>query len=281
VVPLPHLAIGDYPFQLVRVGNRLVFPCREGTCDVDTSLTSIERLGDSWFYVPDAARRLVWLMTLDPKSPETVRALKAVRAVGLDGRVMVRSVRPPHGDWPSMAAGRGLVFQRRRAMVVWDPRTKKITRRLPDAIGWVAGWGDLLAWCAPGCGRLYVRDLGTGHTETAVPPSGFWTFCGGTDAAISPDGRWLAVPVETTKRFHRTHAHQRSAVLLVDVASGTARLIPDSSFPSHCSQETWDSSGRYLFMWGGAAVAEYRLGTRRAIRLHVHLPKAASFMAAS
>src|SRR5205807_3332619 len=126
-----------------------------------------------------------------------------------------------------------------------------------------------------------VRDLGTGHTETAVPPSGFWTFCGGTDAAISPDGRWLAVPVETTKRFHRTHAHQRSAVLLVDVASGTARLIPDSSFPSHCSQETWDSSGRYLFMWGGAAVAEYRLGTRRAIRLHVHLPKAASFMAAS
>src|SRR5437764_4108104 len=49
VVPLPHLAIGDYPFQLVRVGNRLVFPCRGGTCDIDTSLTRIERLGDSWF----------------------------------------------------------------------------------------------------------------------------------------------------------------------------------------------------------------------------------------
>src|SRR5437764_5931088 len=52
--PLPQLAGGDYPYQLVRVGKELAFACSgPATCTVNLSLQGpIHKLGDSWFFVP-------------------------------------------------------------------------------------------------------------------------------------------------------------------------------------------------------------------------------------
>ena len=52
----------------------------------------------------------VWVGLLDPASPETVRALRAVAEVTIDGVVTVGPTRPPEGRWPVAAVlGRSVV----------------------------------------------------------------------------------------------------------------------------------------------------------------------------
>ena len=68
-LPLPQVAGGDYPYQLVRVGDGLVFPCNTGTCSIDRRFRGpVRTLGDSWFFVPAPGEHRVWL-----SRSETVR----------------------------------------------------------------------------------------------------------------------------------------------------------------------------------------------------------------
>jgi len=87
----PELAPGDPPYSMVRADDALVVYGGGRTYAIDLGLESPPRdLGASWYFVPSARADRVWLMTLDPESPDTIRDLAAVREVSLDGRVARR-----------------------------------------------------------------------------------------------------------------------------------------------------------------------------------------------
>jgi hypothetical protein len=96
VSSVPELSPGDPPYRIVRAGDKLVFYSREAayTADLDTP-SMPHKLAEAWFFIPSAAPDRVWVALLDPESPETVRALRAVREITVDGRETVPDAAPP------------------------------------------------------------------------------------------------------------------------------------------------------------------------------------------
>jgi hypothetical protein len=265
---LPELAPGDPPHRIVRCGDRLVFYGGE-TYVLDPDLSSPPtKLGDSWFFIPAAEPDRVWLALLDPTSPETVRALAAVREVSVDGSVTVPPVRPPAGRWPVAAVGDVLVFEDRRGgLELWSPSTGEYTRRVPGAsLG--PSQGDLLAWCDDEGRTLHVMDVRSGSDRAIEPPEDFAAFdC--SSGAFSPDGASLAIPVLAA-------GFESSRLLaLVDVESGTAEAVGSSGVATGYVYVAWSSGGDRVFLTGGDGrlrdLLQYRLGEREAVRVPVEV----------
>ena len=171
-------------------------------------------LGASWFFLPAAAAGRVWLALLDPRSPDTVRALRGVREVTVDGRVIVgRSARPPRP--PLVALATGLVLQAER-LELWDPVTGRIVRRLPGVFP-VAGRGSLLVSCSPGCPALFVTDTRGAAGTREIKPGAAFHFVESYGGAFSPDGSAIAVAAATPDG--------QSRVAVVDLRDGVARLV--------------------------------------------------------
>jgi hypothetical protein len=173
-----------------------------------------------WFFIASAHPDRVWVALLDPRSPATVRALRAVREITVDGKVTVRDTRPPHGAWPQLAVRAGLLFGTRRGdWYLWDPTARRVVRRWAQgALGYPgAAYGDLIASCPEPCTSVRLTDVRTGVQRRAPAPRDWklriW------DSAFSPSGRTLAVPAQ---RRGRTDGPTRLA--LVDVARGQIRL---------------------------------------------------------
>jgi hypothetical protein len=115
---------------------------------------------------------------------------------------------------------------------------------------------------------MRLTNVRTGVRRDVPAPRGFrfevW------EAAFSPDGRQLAAPVR--RRGAGERAPRRLA--LVDLASGTARVVPGSRVPRGYTLVAWSASGRHVFITGGErfgarAISAYRLGTARACALQV------------
>ena len=269
VHPLAELAPGDPPYRIVRRGSELVVYGGD-TYVLDHDLRSTPRkLGDSWFFIPSAEPDRVWLAVLDPASPETVRALAAVREVSVDGRVTFPDVHPPGGRWPVAAVGDALVFEDRRGgLELWDPATGEYTRRLPGAsLG--PSQGELLAWCERDGRALHVTDVGTGDDHTVAPPKGFVAFdC--WRGTFSPDTTSLAVPVVIADGYDAARS-----LALVDLARGVAQAVGGSAVEDGYVFLAWSSGGDRVFMSGGAGhereLLQYRLGEPRAVRLPVEV----------
>lgn len=268
-VPAP-IAPGDPPYALVRTGGKLVVYGGGHTYALDLDLRSPPRdLGESWYFVPSAAEGRVWLLTLDPESPETVRDLLAAREVAVDGRVTVpTSGRPPsHGPAILAAVRNGLLYQERgRALALWNPATGELTLRLPGAFP-ADTHGNLVAWCDKRCSRFHITDAGTGE-DTAIPPGEGFRFEATYEGAFSPDGSLLALPVLTSPATNGED--NRRQVALVDVKRGTARLVEGPALADDYPLMAWSSTGDWLFFAAGAGrIMAYQPGTQSPVLLPV------------
>ncbi len=99
--------------------------------------------------MPSASEGRVWLALLDPESPETIRNLRALREVTVDGRVTVPDSGPPPCRGPTVLAAvtDGLLCQDEDGVRVWNPATGDVIRDLPGPFV-AATHGNL-----PGAGR--------------------------------------------------------------------------------------------------------------------------------
>lgn len=269
---LAELAPGDPPYRIIRRGNKLVFYGGD-TYVLDPDLGSSPRkLGDSWFFIPSARPDRVWLAILDPASPETVRALAGVHEVSsIDGSVTVPDVRPPGGRWPLAAVGDALVFEDRRGgLEIWDPVSREVTRRFPEA--WLGPThGDLLAWCDRDGRTLHVTNVTTTRDHAVAVPNGFVSFdC--RKGAFSPDAISLAVPVAVASGYQADRS-----LALIDLAAGVASAVDGSRVEAGYVFVAWSSGGDRVFISGGERykrrqLVEYRLGESRAAPLPINVP---------
>jgi hypothetical protein len=272
---LRQLAPGDPPYRIVRRGRRLVlwgFTTYVADAAFRRPLRVLARR--SWFFIPSAHPNRVWIGYVDPRSPATVRALRAVREVTASGRVTVPDVRPPGGRWPERALASGLLFSARGddAWVLWDPVTRTVLRRLPArAIGELGpAHGDLLASCSPPCRSLRLTDARTGAGHDMPAPRGFLFDLARARAAFSPGGEQLAVAVRRVGTGRRAPVR----LALVDVARGAVRLVAGSTVGAGYTVAAWSADGRHVFITGGErfesrTIAAYRLGAARARVLDV------------
>ena len=280
-VSLPELAPGDPPFHLVETGGRLVFYGGSHTYSLDLDLKGPPQdLGESWYFVPSGRDGRVWLTTLDPESPETVRDLEAVREVTVDGAVTVPETGRPPSEGPTIlaAVNDGLLFQEDNELNVWDPLAEKVAARLSGPFP-ADTHGNLVAWCRQECPKLHITDVATGH-DLAISPSQAFRFEETYDGAFSPGGALLAVPAVTSQGTHlEGHRHQ---VALIDVKAGTARLVEGSELADDYPAMAWSPSGEWLFFSaGGGRIMAYRPGSDAAIILSAQAPASFIDIAAS
>jgi hypothetical protein len=223
------------------------------------------RLGPAHLVVPSATEGRVWLLGVDCHRS----AMVGVREFTVDGQVTVDSRRRVPGTWVDAAAPEGLLVRRRRALLIWDPRSGRTVRRLAlDAV--FGGRRDLLVGCtaASDCSDVAVADATSARTVVARLPG--WRLDGGGE--LSPDGKRLAAPVRHGRRW---------GVALVDARTGEASLIRGSRTGRAYPFVAWSVSSGWLFIRGGGGrVLAYRPGAARAVRLPLRLPpEAVSFAA--
>lgn len=247
---LPELAPGDALYLLVRRGEELVFygetELGAAVYALDpTAPTSPVLIDEAWFFIPSAAENRVWLAILNESSPETVRALKAVREVTVDGVVTTDDIPPPDGRWPVAAVDAGLVFQGDQILEVWDPETQEFVDTLPGPFP-VAVWRNRIVTCGQ-CNQLNLIDLEADTRRTVDIPVGVVSV-NGYGGAFSPDGRFVAVLGLLTGG--PLTSETGLVVVLVDFEAGTTSVVPGTvaknrfTFP----QVAWSSDGEWLFM---------------------------------
>jgi hypothetical protein len=224
-----------------------------------------KRLGRAHAFVPSATAGRVWLAGVDCSR----RAMVGVRELTVDGRITFASRRRLPRGWLMAAVEGGLVLRRGRTVVVWDPRTGGIGRRLP--LQDVSDTHEsLLVGCAArsACRELTIVDAETGRTVVARRGHPYRLDAG---AQFSPDGSLVAVPAEAGRRW---------SVALVDTRDGTTRIVPGSRTGGAYPTLSWaPSSGWLFFRAGGARVKAYRPGTPRAVALPFRPPRASAPLA--
>jgi len=142
-----------------------------------------------------------------------------------------RSLRLPAGYLIEQATDRGLllapVAPRLGTMVyqLWDPAAPQASRAF-DAV--IAASTTQIAWTPPCAGRCRVQvvNLATGRRETAELPQGR----SATNAAFSPDGRYLAVELSFSNEAD--DGGQAVQLELVSTASGRLMAVPGTALSS-------------------------------------------------
>jgi hypothetical protein len=255
-----QLSCGDTPFCLIATGQHLVISNGERTLAYTPSASKhphTTQIGKGWITLPDQDPDVVWLGILDRHHNPRDTRLSAVREVDLDGHVL-RSMRPPHGQWPVESVNDGLLFQNGNHLRLWSFATHRFTTRLPGAFPADTA-GSTVASCQDPCRTYTITDLHTGSAQHIAPPAGYhWT--GGYDGQFSPDASQLALPI--TDRALRGRA---DALALVDLASGTAQVIPGSHAiePTYRAM-TWSTTGhQFFFSTKTGRVRAYTSGAKR------------------
>jgi hypothetical protein len=187
------------------------------------------------------------------------------REVSVDGQVVRRSDRRVPSGWVGAAVDDGLVLQRRRSVVVWDPDTGRVSEQA-GVDGLLATYGNRIRACAlgTGCRRSVILDLDSGaRVDVAQLPHGRLEGYG----KFSPDGTLIASPVFEKRRF--------TGVALVDTRDGSARPIPGAPATGRGFPElAWSPSSGWLFFRGpDRSVMAYLPGEPRAVRLPFRLPR--------
>ena len=232
---LPGFVSGDAQFKFFLASDYLVFRCDSGACAIDSGLAGETRtLGDAWCMAPSATEGLAWLASLDPDSPNTVRAMATVREVSQTGEVMAES-QLPSARWhcPVGAVTQGVIFQENGSLVVWDTDAGEVASRLAGPFP-AATHEDLVAWCDFQCdGGLHVSDVASDR-DIVIDGGEDWRFEETYNGAFAPDGRSLAVPVRGAGE---------SQVAIVDLDNRSVRLVPNSRLTPY-QLMTW--SGDWL-----------------------------------
>ena len=222
--------------------------------------------GSRAFFLPSARPDRVWVIDLEPGRSLVL----GVREVTVNGETTVPATRPPTPRWPLGAVRDGLLLEGDESVIVWDPRTDRIVRRLAISPGQLGpGSADVVTMCSDAyCSVLRLIDVETRARRDVDAPLNLtpepWS------GAFSPDGRMLAIPL-------RAAGQPQTAVrklALVDVASGRLAVVPGSTVPAGYTLVAWSADGRHVFLTGGdrgkhRVIVGYRLGTRTAHVLDV------------
>ena len=275
--PLSQLAPGDPPVRLVRRGDLLAAWGRSdgqyGVHLIDpANPAATTLLSPAWMFIPSAEPDRVWLGIRDPDSPDTVRALSAVREVAITGEITLPDVAPPNGWWPIAAVLDGLLFQTDDSLLLWDPTTGEDLRTLPGPFP-VATWGNRIASCTSPCDQIQLTDLDA-DTETAIEaPEGVEWF-DGYGGAFSPDGRYLAVVAAGSTGESGVGLWTQVMAVIIDVASGNAAVVEGTrqtgwDYP----HVAWTEDSEWLLFANGPALLAYQPGTDTAYIVDVQLPR--------
>jgi hypothetical protein len=249
--PELHVIAGRVVFAAVRESGTIVFSI---PLALDRRPT---RLGRAHQFVPSATPGRVWLAGTDCERSR----MGGAREMTVDGRVTVRSERRLPGQWLAGAVGAGLVVQRMRSLLVWDPRSGRTVRRLGLA-GVAATRGDLMVGCTTRsrCRDVAIADAGSARTVVARPVPRHRLDFGGK---LSPDGSLLAVPAYRQRRWR---------VAIVDTRTGASTLIRGTGLGRSYPFMAWSASSGWLFVRGhGGRISAYRPGAQRAVRLPIQV----------
>jgi hypothetical protein len=264
---LPELSPGDPPYKIVRRGDKLVlwgYTTYVLDPTADPRLRVLVR--DSLVFVPSAVPDRVWVAI---NSSDTGH-IGAIREVSVDGRVTVPDTKPPGGQLPVAALTNGLVFQLSDGRLeVWNPVTGGVVRTLTAGFP-VTSRRNLLVWCGGDCHTLHVTDVVTGKDIVVSPPPGTSGFDRGM---FSPDGETIAVAVHTGPLLEGLTT-LKSQLALVNVRTGTARIVDGTTVKGAYVFVDWSPSGDSVFITGGnqfetRTIVEYRRGADSARRLQV------------
>jgi hypothetical protein len=219
-------------------------------------------LGRSWYAIPSATDGRVWLAGMPHRNSDR---LSALREVTVGGRTTFVSRRRQPNWNITGAVGRGLVFGLSRRLVVWDPRTGRVQRRIRGASP-VAMRGNRLAWCGHAACRLAIRitNVRTGRLTLARAPRP-WRIAG--SGTFSPDAQRLAAPVWMGRR--------QRALAVADAASGRMTIIPGSRLAEGYPPLTWSADGEWLIWSAGRdGLRAWRAGSAAPLKLGVRAPRA-------
>jgi hypothetical protein len=265
---LPELSPGDPPNRIARRGNKLVlWGYTTYVLDPLADIRPKILVKDSLVFMPSAAPDRIWVGVGTDTS-----SITALREVSIDGRVTFPDTKPPIPSWPVAALDSGLVFQfPNRRLEVWNPQTGEVVRHLGAGFP-VASNRNVLAWCDGVCATLHVTHVDTGEDMEVTPPAGTSGFDRG---AFSPDGETIAVAVHTRPVLEGLTT-LRSQLALIDVRTGTARLVNGTVVKGTYAFVAWAPSGGAVFITGGnqfeeRSIVEYTLGTGTVRRLAVEV----------
>ena len=275
---MPELAAGDPPHRIAAIGDRLALWGYDiaGVPIADPSGSPAMLANNAWIFIPAAEADRIWVGYLDPESPATERALGELREIDADGNVITRGVEPPDGAWPYAELTSGLLFQGPGSVRLWNPESGRTVRTYPlqeiGDMGPVSG--DLLASCPDRCEELVLTDFAAGEQRRIQAPRGlaFVAF----EAAFSPDGATLAVPVTEAGGGRSSYSTHDRELALVSLESGETEIVPDSTVSADYVFTAWSPAGDRVFMTGGERraareIVAYGLGEARARVLDVEL----------
>lgn len=184
-------------------------------------------------------------------------------------------MRPPQGRWPLEAVEDGLLFPNRNSVSLWSFAERRFTTRVPGAFPLDAE-GSAIASCDDLCVRIVVTDVESGEVARLTPPPGY-RWIGGDEGAFSPDSSRLALPVAEGDG----HSYGIDGIAVVDLATGSARIVPDSGNLDRYrgGAMAWSpTSGRLYFVEDSGTVISYDPSTNEETRIARLPPKVESVM---
>jgi hypothetical protein len=271
---MSQLVPGDPPVKILRRGDGLaLWGYHVWRLDARTPERPPRRIvRRGWIFIASAHAQRIWVGLLDPRSPATVRALRAVREVTIDGRVTVSDRRPPRGRWPQLAVRDGLLFGNPHGgWDLWNPAARRVVRRWDEnVLGFLgAAHGDLIASSPEPWTSVRFTDARTGVQRRVSAPPGWELLV--TSGAFSPDGRIWAAPAQ-----RRAGDDGPARLALVDIARRRIRLVPGSTVSPGYTFARWSRAGTHVFLTGGErlrdrTIVAHRIGQPRARRLRVRV----------
>jgi hypothetical protein len=247
--------------EVLAIGDRVVFPGHRGRRAVALSLPfslsgAPRSLGPADTMTPSATPGRVWLGRWRARGNGFRVAVREVDVegggvTGREWKLLPRSARFEAAFEDGFATGHGT------RLTLWDRALERRLHSVRD--GWlVAAGGPGLAWCAGSCRtiRVWTRD-GVG---VLTPPAGLHPQAG-ADAAFSPDGDRLAVPV--------TDRRGASRLAVVDLASGGWTVVPGGRLRGY-GAVAWSPLGAWVYFTGREdRVHAWAPGMARATRVPV------------
>ena len=184
------------------------------------------RLGAADFVAPAAATGAVWLVSYRAGAVMPA-AVGTAQQVSVSGAALGPRRRLPRGYVIDQGTASGLLLVSAPGTAavryqLWDPGTRRVSRRFPDLIAVSSG---AIAW-APTCTArcsVQVLNLDGGRVRVIPLPGRSQAWAG----AFSPDGRLLAL--QMTARVAATGRVEATRLVVAAVAGGGLTAVPGTT----------------------------------------------------
>ncbi|HET7015488.1 MAG TPA: hypothetical protein VFI65_16340 [Streptosporangiaceae bacterium] len=235
VRPITGLPSDRYGYSFTRVGGGwAILPDEIGSASfgpavpvfyLPTGSARADMIGVADQVAPAETRHALWLINYPPHTSLT-KAIGVAQEFTTNGLSMGRPVLLPAGHELLRGTKRGLLLAPvvpgadGQTVRLWNPATSRFTARF-DAV--VAASADAIAYTDPRCGstcQVHVLNLATGYKLTLLVPPGHVV----TDAAFSPDGRYLALEVSAGESSDSSSLEVQLEV--ASLATGHLTVLP-------------------------------------------------------